>query len=646
MKRILIGLGVLVALIGAAAAALYFFFPTEALRAQIERQVEAETERDLSLESVRLTFWPALGLAANNLTLSNPRGFTGEPFLRAERAVFQVALMPLLSGQVRVDRIRLDAPALALSVNAAGAPNWAFPTRPDQQPIDALRVDELRIENGRLSFQGAQGEPLVFEDIDARAALTSLDQPARIEGALTHRAQRLEAEATFARPRALLQQGETPLTAHVEGAPLSADLNGAFNAATGALSGELTARGQSLRDVMAWLGAPLGEGAGFAAYEAHGTLAARGAHEGTPTTVALTRARFALDAIRATGDVTLTFSEAGRARAAGALSIPTLNINPYLTPPAAGAQQGVNAQAAWPTTPIDLAGLRAADADLNLTIQTLTFQRMSFTNARMALAIANGVADANLTQISLYGGAGRARLTAHAEGNRIVTVLDADNIQAEPLLRDAIGFDRIVGRGRLQASLSGQGGTQAALMRSLSGAASFRFNDGQWKGVNLAQVARTIQSAMTGAARGAGGATDFAELSATFRVANGAAVTQDLRLLNPYARLEGQGLIDIGAQTIDMRVTPRAVNTIQGQGGAADIGGIGVPFRAHGPWSRVQFGLALGDAVQNQLRERMRAALAGQSGTPSPAAPSTPSTPSAPQAPRLPDLGGLIPRGN
>ena len=47
-------------------------------------------------------------------------------------------------------------------------------------------------------------------------------------------------------------------------------------------------------------------------------------------------------------------------------------------------------------------------------------------------------------------------------------------------------------------------------MRSLGGNASFAFNDGQWKGVNLAQMARSLQTVMSGqAVNSGGGATDL-----------------------------------------------------------------------------------------------------------------------------------------
>jgi AsmA protein len=223
----------------------------------------------------------------------------------------------------------------------------------------------------------------------------------------------------------------------------------------------------------------------------------------------------------------------------------------------------------------------------------------------MALRIANGAADARLTRLSLYEGSATARLIADGSGTtpRIAVELNAENIQAEPLLQAAIGFDKIAGRGRLTASLVGSGASQAAIMRSLSGNAAFNFNDGIWKGVNLAQMARVVQSLRTGQTAGQGAGTDFAEMSASFAIADGVAATDNVRLLNPFVRLEGQGLINIGAQTIDMRLAPRAVRSAEGQGGDAGVAGLGIPFRISGPWTNVSFRPAVEEIVQNQLRD-------------------------------------------
>jgi AsmA protein len=351
--------------------------------------------------------------------------------------------------------------------------------------------------------------------------------------------------------------------------------------------------------MLAWMGSPMEQGSGFGVFR----VSAQMAHEGETT--AFNDAALRLDALDARGNLRLVTQESGRLRINGALNAGALDLNTYMPPPTQG-REGVEVDSGWSDAALDLSGLRALDADLNLTLGSLRFQRMSFSNVALGLRVANGALDARLTRVSLYDGGGTARLIADGSGAvaRIAIELDAQNIQAEPLLRDAIGFDKIAGRGRLTASLMGVGASQAAIMRSLRGSASFNFNDGQWKGVNLAQMARTLQSLASGQASASqGGATDFAELAATFAVADGAMATDDMRLLNPFVRLEGRGLINVGAQTIDMRLTPRAVRSIEGQGGDLGIAGLGIPFRVSGPWSRVSFRPALEDVVQNQLRD-------------------------------------------
>jgi AsmA protein len=606
LKTIGIALGALVGVAVIAVALFFVFFPKQLAAQQAERLIEESTGRDLTLgDNIEVSFWPALGFSIDQATLSNPEGFSAdEPFMAAERIVFAVKVLPLLRGAIEVKELILEGADLRLAAKQDGAANWAFPTeqtQPDQQTtIEDLRLDDVRLVDSRISFQGADGEPLVLEDVDASLRLDSLDAPAALDAAFDYRGQRVETESTISLPRAVLEKGETPLAANIRAAPIAATFDGAFNAATGALAGRLDANGSSLRQLAAWMGSPMGDGGGFGAFRVSSQMA----HEGQTTT--LNDLSLRLDDIDARGNLTLVTQESGRLRVGGALSAPSVDINTYLPAPSQGqAEGGVETDAAWPTTPLDLSGLRALDANLNLSLGALQFQRMSFSDVALNLRVANGAADARLSRVSLYEGAGTARMIADGSGRtpRIAVEIDAQNVQAETLLRDAIGFDKIVGRGRLTASFVGTGASQAAIMRSLAGNANFLFNDGQWKGVNLAQVARSVQSTLTGQAAGEGAATDFAELGATFAISNGQMATDNLRLLNPFVRLEGRGLIDIGAQAIDMRIAPRAVRSAQGQGGDLGVAGLGVPFRVSGPWTRVRFAPALEDVVQSQVRD-------------------------------------------
>ncbi|UPT62385.1 MAG: AsmA family protein [Hyphomonadaceae bacterium JAD_PAG50586_4] len=605
LKTIGIAIGALLGVLVLAVVLFFVFFPKDLAAAEAERRIEEATGRELTLgDDIQMTFWPALGFSVNDASLSNPEGFSSdEAFLAANRIVFAVKVMPLLRGAIEVKELIFEGAEVRLRAEEdGGANNWTFPTEnnsEEETTLEDLRLDDVRMSDSMISFQGAEGEPLVLQDVDASLALQSLDLPAQLQAAFDYRNQRVNLDSTIGLPRAVLEQGETPLSAAVRAAPLQANFEGLFNSATGALTGGMDASGNSLRALMAWMGTPMAAGGGFGPFNVEGQMV----HEGQQT--ALTDATLRLDDINANGSLTLITQESGRLRVNGALSSANVDLNNYLAAPAQAGQDGVEVDTAWSTAPLDLSGLRALDADLQLNLGALRFQRMSFTDVALALRVANGAADARLTRISMYDGGGTARLIADGSGStpRIAFEIDAQNIQAETLLRDAIGFDKIVGRGRLRASLVGTGASQAALMRNLSGAASFNFNDGQWKGVNLAQIARTVQSALTGAAAGEGSSTDFAELSSTFTVSNGVMATDNLRLLNPFVRLEGRGLVDIGAQTMDMRITPRAVNNAQGQGGDLSVAGLGVPFRISGPWSRVSFRPALEDVVQNQLRD-------------------------------------------
>ncbi len=135
----------------------------------------------------------------------------------------------------------------------------------------------------------------------------------------------------------------------------------------------------------------------------------------------------------------------------------------------------------------------------------------------------------------------------------------------------------------------------------MGGAARIKFVDGAIKGVNLAEIARTIQSALTGSAIGGAAKTDFAELSGSFAIRQGVAGNRDLKLLNPFVRLNGAGIIDIGEQTMDYRVEPKAVSSIKGQGGQSNLGGIGIPFRIKGPWSNLSYSPDLSGVLPSLL---------------------------------------------
>jgi AsmA protein len=305
--------------------------------------------------------------------------------------------------------------------------------------------------------------------------------------------------------------------------------------------------------------------------------------------VAFKEAKLALDGMNGSGNLAL---ETARARpyVKGDFTLDRLDLNPYTGGSAGGGGSGGGVPK-WSDAALDFSALNLVDADFDFAVNALSAGGLKIGRSALGLKLAAGKLKANLRQLALYGGNGTGVIALDGSQAAPQFALDLafNGVQAEPFLRDLAGFTRLEGTGSIVAQVTGGGKSQRAWMNSLGGSMRISFVDGAIKGVNLAEIARTIQSALTGAAVGGAAKTDFAELSGSFAIRRGVAANKDLKLLNPFVRLNGAGIIDIGAQALDYRIVPKAVASTKGQGGRGDLAGIGIPFRIKGPWSNPSY---------------------------------------------------------
>lgn len=641
--------GGLVALLLSAAAAAMFLVPTADLARQAERAIEAASGRDVTLSGrTSFTLYPVLGLKARDVTVANVDGGVSPYLAKAAEVDVGVALLPLLRGQVEVRQLVLMNPDIALEIDAQGRGNWVFTPPPasgapgqaapvaDPAP-QVVKVSDVRVTDGRIRLRDLRGVGAdhELEQVALRARMDSLDQPATLEGTVVYRAQPVAMQVVLGNPRAVHSGIATPLSFTLTSQPLEVSFDGQMDMRAGAISGDIRAAGPSLRGMADWVGTPIGGGPGLAAFDVSGNLAFDGVAS------RFTNARFQVDAISGRGDFAI---ETGRLRPflSGRVEVEALDLNPYLQP-AEGAQvataaaagdptaiaevaqaNGVNAEAAWAESPIALPGLKALDANLDLTIGGLVVQRIKIDRAVASFVLLEGRMGATLSDLALYGGRGRGRLELDASTPflRFAQELDVDGVAAQGLLADAVGWRNLSGQALVQLRLSGGGQTQRALMRSLAGFVRLRVQDGAVVGVDLGGVARNLRNALRGDLVGPDARTVFAQFEASFLLADGIAATQDLRLTNSTAQVTGTGVLDIGQQLLDMRMAARGAPGRDGR-----TSGVALPFRALGPWSGVRYSADLlggGRApVERQVRDvQTRARALGVQASPPPAAPS------------------------
>ena len=102
--------------------------------------------------------------------------------------------------------------------------------------------------------------------------------------------------------------------------------------------------------------------------------------------------------------------------------------------------------------------------------------------------------------------------------------------------------------------------------------------------------------------------TDFSELTATARIQDGVATSDDLDLKSPFLRVGGAGRFDIGRGRVDYtaRATVVAVPAGQDSAGLAAMKGVTVPVRLSGPFDAIDWKIQWSDVASAALKAKVQ----------------------------------------
>jgi AsmA protein len=269
--------------------------------------------------------------------------------------------------------------------------------------------------------------------------------------------------------------------------------------------------------------------------------------------------------------------------------------------------------------PIDLSALKGLDAKGTLRIGWLQVQRVKAANVKLDLRAANGRLDVNPIAANLYQGNLAGSLSLDANGNHLAVRQSLTGISINPLMKDAIDKDLLEGRGNVNLDLATRGGSVAAMKKALGGSARVALKDGAVKGINLAKTFRELKGTVStrrDAVRQASATdkTDFSEMTASLRIANGVAHNDDLAAKSPFLRLAGEGDIDIANGSMNYLAKASVVGTSAGQEGKelAELRGMTVPVRVTGPFDKLSYNIDLGALATDLAKARIETKLQEQ----------------------------------
>lgn len=271
--------------------------------------------------------------------------------------------------------------------------------------------------------------------------------------------------------------------------------------------------------------------------------------------------------------------------------------------------------AAGAATQFPLETLREINAKGVLKVGKLKVSGIRTENIEITLDAKDGLIKMSPLAADLYDGEYRGNVNIDARGDKLKLSIDErlQGIQAGPLLTDLTGDAKISGSANANVKLSGEGANTDALKSTLNGQGTFSFENGAIEGINIAETLRRARAAMTRQSlpeSSAPVATDFSTLAGSFTVKDGVISNNDLSMMSPLLRLNGEGTVNLPEEKLDYGLRVAVVGTLEGQGGRGleDLRGLTIPVRISGsfddPKPSVDLAALFREQATDQVREK------------------------------------------
>lgn len=591
MKKLLISVGVIVVLLFAGMFAIAHLAPIDKIKAEVIAAVKKQTGRDLAFTDAKVMFWPAIGVQLKDVTFSNA-AWSGEKTMASLGSMdVRLAVVPLLHKEVEVKKFVLSQPVIHLEKGADGRANWTFDGAADEAKKDsaptsagggdmAFRFSEFQIEKGTVTYDDRQsGQSVKLDNIDITLNLPDFDSAAKLQGAADYLGQRVKVNLDLEKPKAFSEGKPSAGSLTLDTALAKASLAGTL-ATSGAMlqNGKISADIASLSKLNAWLNKTAAKPMPFEKVSFNSAAAVAN------DTLTLKGAALKLDDIDANGDMSVNYGGA-KPSVNGTLSVGKIALDRFTggaTGDAAPAKG--NGNEGWSAEKIDFSGLKSLNADLTLKTGGFSLKGADVGPSVLNVSLKEGNLHFTSSDAALFGGKFSSDLSVNSAPATPTMAFrfKMDGVDAEPVLTTFAGFDKLSGKVDANVDVTAAGQFQKAIVNALQGSGAATFRNGALKGIDLANIAKSIQGGLTNMNIG-GGKTDFVELGGTFKITNGVAHNDDLKMRGPLLQCTGAGDINLPAKSLNYRVVP----VLTASSGVDNAKGLTIPVIISGPFSGI-----------------------------------------------------------
>jgi AsmA protein len=554
MRAFKIAGGAIAALVVIVIVLLIVGIPSGFLTSEIQDRVKRDTGYRLTISgATKIGIWPSLNVSLHDIVLQDPKDSDRQ--LTAESIQADITLSSLWSGHPQVTELAIVRPVLSVPLqrdrvrdaNPQPSPKPAATAAAGGTEDSAPGIEHVTVSEGTVVFSNLRDR--VENRIEAINADVKIggDRKVAINGSARTREHPLKFQVKAVAPAPPLERQNIP-------AEFTLDAPGILQAP---LSGKAEARFNGSVVMINGLTGTLGDGA----------------FNGWASIDFASKPLVKLDLDFQRLDIAAAANSAAPA-SPSAQSAPQSSAQP--------------SQQTWSNASFDLMGLNYVDVQAKLSAAELDIGTARLAPASIDANLGRGVLRLGVTNLGAYGGLANAELDIDASTTNPTYSLRTDlaGVRALPLLRGVADFDKLDGKLQAKIAVRSTGTSQRAVMSNLEGSVFAIFQDGAIRGIDVGRMIKSLTSStLSGWQESRDEATDLTQLSMSFHIDKGRAVTTDLNLVGPLVRVTGAGTIDLGTKLMAFRVEPKLVMTTEGQGRTSDPVGFGVPVMIDGSWS-------------------------------------------------------------
>lgn len=630
--KLLIKLSIaLIALLFIAIALLVMLINPNDYKAEIETQVKQSINRDLHITgNLDWTFYPQLGFSSGEIALDNLKSFNKPHLVKINQASLGINILPLLQGEISLAKLTIDGFELTLLTDKNGVSNTdnmgpdttetvtTEPTETSKSTGDSFldisktQLDGIDINNMVIEVQDLQAgsyQKIIINEIklgqfafdketefSINTAVTIDDMQAQI--ALTTQLLVNKALDSIQLKQLSLNTQLTTdaLPNGAVNSTLKSDINYAVN------SKKVTINGLDINTIIS--------GDNLPNKKVTTQVNADLVYLLDNQQATVNNLKLLVDKLTLDGEMTVQTGTITKVRYN--LVANEWDLNPYLTESEDNTQQKTEPASTTPEVEPDLSVLKGLDIDGTLEIAGLLANEIKIGEINKHLIINNGKAKlAPLTAV-LYEGL----LTLNAEVdesngmNKYQVSSKLKDVKLLPLLKDAAEVELISGDTTFNFSGHGQGLTATKIQQGLVGKGDFALLDGQLYGININQEIRSIKATLKGEDAPTSDSikkTDFASLTGAFSIDKGLVNNQKLLMISPVMRLDGAGLVNIIAQTLDYKLGISPLSSSTEKTSYADLNGVTIPLIINGTFTDPSFSIDTDSVLKEQLQAELDA---------------------------------------